>query len=156
MDRLHTLVGKSFAKVCREVPRSSQHTDDSYGSLFESVQTQIHTTKLPSQCFIAACITWCDHQWWNWRQAIGLVLGPRDMNLGWGHSRKGPHPRWEIIFVNTIGENWKLDAASTEWRKMKGSFRHKAYNLFGAKPFEERFTKKSRHGACLDERVVKK
>ena len=95
--------------------------------------------QLPSQCFVAACVLWCDWEWWQFQQAVGSLLDPHCRETSWRHQRPGPHLRWESVFIKTLGDHWKRKAASVEWKRQRGAFRVQAYKIFGARPFEDRY-----------------
>ena len=105
----------------------------------ETVPVATQPIRTPSQCFVIGCFLWCDWQWWQWQQTIGATFDPQNTELNWRHTRTGQHLRSGSIFVKTCGDFWKRDAASTDWPKSRGAFRQKAYQIFGARSFEDRF-----------------
>jgi ribonuclease HI len=139
------MVGRGFAKVCVDVsePRTeTTHNSGYYVLVAYPVQTFV--MQLPSQSFVAACILWCDWEWWQFRQAAGSLLDPRCEDNHWRHERPGPHLRWETVFVKTYGDFWKRQAASIGWNRERGAFRTKAYELFRIRPFEDRYARRSK------------
>ena len=100
--------------------------------------------QLASQCFVAACILWRDWDTWLFTQAVGVHFDPRCRETNWRHDRPGPHLRWESVFVKSFGDQWKRHAAAVSWKQQRGAFRRKAYEIFNARPFEDRFQMKSK------------
>ena len=125
-----------FSKLCVEVNGtdiSTPSSSDYYVLVAYPVQKIM--VQLPSQCFVASCILWCDWERWQFRQAFGSFLDPRSGDASWRHHRPGPHLRWENVIVKTLGDHWKRNAASAGWKSQRGVFRVQAYKLFGLRPF---------------------
>ena len=162
LDTLHRIAGTSFARLCVQAMPMLRAGDflltattyEKIAPLVQTVALQQHQVEVPSQCFLASCTFWCDWQWWQWRQAVGLCLDPGCNETVWRHDRSGPHLRWESVFVKALGDKWKDLAAQADWQRRKGEFRTKAYSIFGAKSFEERCARKDQpSGPC--ERIPK-
>ena len=140
-DNLHRTAARKFARVCVHAGETSLSSPTQYYALV-AFPVQDLQTQLPSQCFVAATVLWCDWEWWQFRQAVGIQHDPQCTELAWRHDRPGPQLRWEHVFIKTFGDHWKREAASTQWKQHRGTFRHRAYQMFQARPFEDHFAKK--------------
>ncbi len=69
-------------------------------------------------------------------------MDPTCTELQWRHHRPGPHLRWENVFATCLGEGWKRTVESIGWKALKGTFRDKAYLMFQARSFEDRYCKR--------------
>ena len=146
IDALHRLASSSFARLPLEssLVDSAAWSSNSFYAFVITAPMQSYVVNSYSMCFVLACIMLCDWDWWQWQQAIGLQIAPRSRNSQWRHSRPGPHLRWENVFVQTFGDQWKEHAASDRWPQWKGQFRDKVYGLVGTVSFEQRFYKPNR------------
>ena len=104
LDALHRIAGASFARLCCETTLQDgrQHNVANYSGIVDTVLTPTCVVLMPSQCFLPACIPWCDNQWWRWRQAVGTVLDPTQTELKWRHKQTGARQGWETVFVKVF------------------------------------------------------
>ena len=95
-----------------------------------------------SMRFLAAAMSWRDRDWWRWRQALGLVLDPGNVELEWRHHKPGAQLQWEDVFVKNYGDQWKTEAALKSWKESLGRFVTQAYSLIHARVLEQRFQRR--------------
>eukprot|EP00973_Karenia_brevis_P037837 5218764-Karenia_brevis.AAC.1 len=102
--------------------------------------------------FLPAAIMYRDVAWWRLQQGQCLT--------GMRHHREGrPTFKWERVFTEVIGTEWK-DTASDDkkWKQLKGEFVSKAYRLLRVAEVEQRFperhSRRESGGPCKKRRVA--
>ena len=151
LDSLHRIAGTSFARLSCEttLKDGNEHDVVQYNEIVDTVISPSLLVFMPSQCFLPACILFCDHQWWTCRQAVGTAVDPTQLDMQWRHKQPGLRLGWETVFLKVLGGSWKNRAADCTWQQRRGEFRDGAYKYLNMKPLEVRFCpqRKARTGS---------